>query len=304
VTRFLLALYLTACGTQAEPAGAIRIRTDIASASLFVDGVDRGPLADGAELELPPGLHAIEARRADRVVARTQAAVRSSMLLELRLEEIPGAPIAPPIAPAIPPPIVPPETPPVGSGLDPTAVHAVVRRGQPGLRGCLESHLRTRPNDTSLRFDLDITVAPAGAVQEVHAQGGTDEHASLRACLETSVRTWSFPSATESSTLRVPVVFSSADQAPPQGALPETPSRTQIVEALQARAPSVRACGNGTTGVVLLRLTFGSSGAVDAVQATGSMPPPVLRCAEDAMREARVEPFSQASFSVNYPFRI
>ncbi|MCC6874006.1 MAG: zinc-ribbon domain-containing protein [Sandaracinaceae bacterium] len=89
------------------------------------------------------------------------------------------------------------------------------------------------------------------------------------------------------------------------GSGPPTPGRSDIVSAMASVQGAVSACGNGAHGVATVRIAFaGSTGRVSNAQANGSFPPPVLSCIARAVRGARVPQFQQATFTVNYPFRI
>ncbi|MFO0694429.1 MAG: hypothetical protein U0230_12795 [Polyangiales bacterium] len=84
------ALLLGAC-TAAEPAVPARlaITTALVDAELYVDAHPRGPLVDGIVLELDPGPHVLEARRARTVVARKVVQVRSGDRRTEALDERP-----------------------------------------------------------------------------------------------------------------------------------------------------------------------------------------------------------------------
>ncbi|HJL14496.1 MAG TPA: hypothetical protein RMH99_02500, partial [Sandaracinaceae bacterium LLY-WYZ-13_1] len=89
------------------------------------------------------------------------------------------------------------------------------------------------------------------------------------------------------------------------GSGPQTPSRSDVVSAMNSVSGAVRSCGNGAHGLAPVRIVFGSNGSVRSAQVSGgSFPPPVRSCIARAVRGARVPPFRQSSFSVNYPFRL
>jgi hypothetical protein len=90
------------------------------------------------------------------------------------------------------------------------------------------------------------------------------------------------------------------------GSGPQTPSRSSVVSAMNSVSGPVRACANGTHGVATVRVVFGgSNGRVSgATVNAASLPGPVRSCIARAVRGARVPPFQQSSFSVNYPFRL
>lgn len=54
-----------------------------------------------------------------------------------------------------------------------------------------------------------------------------------------------------------------------------------------------------------VRVVFGSNGRVRSADVSGgNFPPAVRSCIARAVRGARVPPFQQSTFSVNYPFRL
>ncbi len=96
--------------------------------------------------------------------------------------------------------------------------------------------------------------------------------------------------------------------APPRASesLPQYPSRGDIAAAMSSVTPAVRACGAGHQGTLATRVTFvGATGRVSGASTSGDgLPPAVTTCAMRAVRGARVPPFREDSFSVNYPFRL
>jgi len=84
-----------------------------------------------------------------------------------------------------------------------------------------------------------------------------------------------------------------------------TPSRTEVVRALQAVQPQVAACAGGRGGVVTVNVTVGGSGRVRNAQVTGEYQGTREgSCVARAVRRARFPEFRQDSFSVRYPFRL
>lgn len=91
----------------------------------------------------------------------------------------------------------------------------------------------------------------------------------------------------------------------PRTDAPETPSRGDVVAAMNSVTDAVLRCGGGWQGAVPVRIVFeGSTGRATSVTASPGVPPAVASCVERAAIAARVPVFRQASFSVNYPFRI
>ncbi|MCB9592247.1 MAG: protein kinase [Sandaracinaceae bacterium] len=86
----------------------------------------------------------------------------------------------------------------------------------------------------------------------------------------------------------------------------DTPSRNDVVSAMGSVAGAVSACGDGVHGLVPVRVVFsGIDGRVTSANVSGgNFSGPVRSCIAYAVRSARVPPFRQPSFSVNYPFRL
>lgn len=83
-----------------------------------------------------------------------------------------------------------------------------------------------------------------------------------------------------------------------------TPSREQVLTAMNSVRAAVQSCGGGVVGTVTVSITFSSQGRVIHVAASGAptVTPGVGPCIEAAVRTAQVPAFQSASFSVNYPF--
>jgi hypothetical protein len=94
-----------------------------------------------------------------------------------------------------------------GSGpLTAGQLSAVVQRGRTSLQRCYETALRgVGGSQDTVRMDVEVTIAPSGNVTEAQATGtglpGMDT------CLERTVRMWRFPSSSESTQTKFPVVF-------------------------------------------------------------------------------------------------
>lgn len=93
--------------------------------------------------------------------------------------------------------------------------------------------------------------------------------------------------------------------AAPEGALPQ-PNRQQIQRGMGRVAGAVRACANGQTGMVMLRITFTSDGAVSSASvASGPFAgTPAAGCMENAARAARVPAFTNPNVTVSYPIMV
>lgn len=87
---------------------------------------------------------------------------------------------------------------------------------------------------------------------------------------------------------------------------PVTPSRSNVTSAMASVAGAVRACGNGARGMAPVRLVFrGDTGRVTSAEVNApSLPPEVRSCIARAARGARVPPFTQDTFRVDYPFSL
>lgn len=298
------------CSSPSEPpVGAVRVRSHIEHASVYVDATERGPLRDGMVIELTSGVHVLEARSADRVVARAQTEVRSERILDVELAavETPEAtPVpAPSPAPAMPPPPIEPAGEPSTAGtLSADDVGRVVMQERDGAQQCFVRWAAGRSEASSVRVNAELTIEPDGSVSRAVVQGGGDEHASLRACMEADMRAWRFPPASSSTAVSVPFVFSSAEGDDTSASMRDAPNRQDVLAAMRAAEPVIRACGDGQQRVVPVHVTFDSSGRVSSAEAQGVLSATMRTCIARALDGARVPSFSQPSFSVNYPFRI
>jgi hypothetical protein len=91
----------------------------------------------------------------------------------------------------------------------------------------------------------------------------------------------------------------------PQGVLAPTPTREQIVGAMQSVAPQVQACAGGTRALVDVRATIaGPTGRLERAEVSGAVPEPVRECITRALMTVQVPPFTQPSYVVTYPFRL
>lgn len=88
--------------------------------------------------------------------------------------------------------------------------------------------------------------------------------------------------------------------------LPETPSRSQIVAAMNGVEAAVRACGTGEHGDVTTEVgVAGRTGTVTSVTVTGSFAgTPIGSCVARAVRAATFPRFRQANMRLRYPFQI
>jgi hypothetical protein len=87
--------------------------------------------------------------------------------------------------------------------------------------------------------------------------------------------------------------------------LAETPSRSDVVQRLEAVRPSVRACAAGLSGVADLDITIAHSGVVTHVLVGGDFAGTTQgSCIARAVREARFPSFKQERFRLLYPYAI
>jgi hypothetical protein len=86
---------------------------------------------------------------------------------------------------------------------------------------------------------------------------------------------------------------------------PETPSREDVVRALQPLRAALQACAAGRSGVAELDLTIVGSGAVaQAVVGGDFRGGPEGSCIARTIRLARLPAFKQARFRILYPFSL
>ena len=87
--------------------------------------------------------------------------------------------------------------------------------------------------------------------------------------------------------------------------LPELPSRSDVATAMTSVRPAVRACAAGSTGSIVVRVTFdGGNGRATSAIVTGPVPDTVLQCVERAELGIAVPRFSRPNFTVSYPFNL
>ena len=232
-----------------------------------------------------------------------------------REDPVPPSPARPPAAPPTPPamdPILPREHEPEPEpevAPEPTPEPPLVDEAPPvedppsTARGTLM--INTSPWST-----VFIDGERLGATPIVNASVAPGRH-ELRA--ETSdgrTETWSVV-VRAGQTHRIirrlsPSGPSSPGTGDPTPNVPLRPTRTDVVSAMNGVSGAVRACANGSHGVAPVRVVFaGPTGRVVSAAVTGSsFPPAVTSCIARAVRGARVPPFRDATFSVNYPFRL
>lgn len=88
-------------------------------------------------------------------------------------------------------------------------------------------------------------------------------------------------------------------------ALPATPGRQDVLQAMKRVEPAVRACRQERTGVAQVRITVASSGRVRNAIVQGLFAgTPEGSCIARAVRRARFPAFREDSFTITYPFRL
>lgn len=88
------------------------------------------------------------------------------------------------------------------------------------------------------------------------------------------------------------------------GGLPSKPSTGAVQAALGSVMGSAKACLAGSQAPADVRVTFGSSGAVSAVNVGGAQAgTPAAQCVANALKHAHVAPFSDSSFSLGLQVR-
>ena len=105
-------------------------------------------------------------------------------------------------------------------------------------------------------------------------------------------------------------VLVSEDRAPRRPAVdparPRTPSRTDVVRAMESVRGAVAACGGGQHGDAIVDLAVdGATGRVSTARVSGPLAgTPAGSCIARAVRGASFPTFANPRFAVRYPFRI
>lgn len=106
----------------------------------------------------------------------------------------------------------------------------------------------------------------------------------------------------------VDVAHGEAAQAaaePPAEALPEAPSREQIILGFEAVRASVEACAAGAHGVATAKVTLAGAGRVANAVIEGAFAgTPQGSCMARAVRKAQFPRFASPTFTVAYPFAL
>jgi hypothetical protein len=94
-----------------------------------------------------------------------------------------------------------------------------------------------------------------------------------------------------------------ADTAP-KANLQETPSRDQVMSAMNSVKPAVASCAQGQSGVAMVTVSVaGETGRVTNAQVSG-VTGPAGSCVAQAVRKAQFPKFANKVFKVQYPFKL
>jgi hypothetical protein len=89
------------------------------------------------------------------------------------------------------------------------------------------------------------------------------------------------------------------------GALPDLPTRDQIVAGFEQARAAIETCAAGKHGTVKIQATIANSGRVASALVDGAfVGTPEGSCIARAVRAARFPQFSQASLKVSYPIAL
>jgi hypothetical protein len=90
-------------------------------------------------------------------------------------------------------------------------INGVVSRNKPIItRRCWTPAYDARASNApkSARVSATVTIGPSGSVQSVNASGASEHYPSLASCVAGSIRGWTFPPSSGSTTVNIPFVFS------------------------------------------------------------------------------------------------
>ncbi len=92
--------------------------------------------------------------------------------------------------------------------------------------------------------------------------------------------------------------------AAPMVSGPETPSRNDVIIAMNGVRGAVTACGEGLTGTATVFITFANSGHVTSADVSPPLDGTAAgACIASAVSSVVVHPFTRPTFTVNFPFR-
>jgi hypothetical protein len=89
-------------------------------------------------------------------------------------------------------------------------------------------------------------------------------------------------------------------------ALPQAPSRDDVVKAMSVLVPAIRGCAQGQSGQAPLSLVVLNDGRVESAALSGGPFQGTAsgRCMEGVVRRARFPRFKQPNFRVQFPFAV
>jgi len=199
-----------------------------------------------------------------------------------------------PAAHAAPVPTAPAPAPPVGEKPAPSAPHANVAA-------------RTQPAASAASAPASAPQTPVITVQPAQA---APEDPSLEAVAEAADK----PATTMDALLdealspkaRRDELAARQQAALEANAIPSTPSREQVTQAMTVLLPAIRGCAMGQSGLATAGIVVHSDGRVASVDVAGA---PFAgsasgRCMEGVIRRARFPHFSQPSFRIKFPLAI
>ena len=212
-----------------------------------------------------------------------------------------AAPVA--TAPANPAPAAPATLPGVPSNLAPPAVPA--QAPKPATPAATSSSARSTPARES-------TTTERSARRETRSERGDKpderEPATQPQAAEAESAEAAEPSegATEQpKPNEQPSVLTVKPRAEPSSELPDTPSREDVIAALDPLRPAVNECARGQRGTAQLDITVSSSGQVSHAVVGGDFAgTPEGSCIARAARTAQFTPFKKPRFRVIYPFQL
>jgi predicted Zn finger-like uncharacterized protein len=92
-----------------------------------------------------------------------------------------------------------------GGPLTQAAISAVVLRGRVNLQRCYETALRGAGSTDTVRMDVELTITAAGNATNVKTSG--QGLPGMAQCIERTVKMWRFPSSSDATATKFPLVF-------------------------------------------------------------------------------------------------
>jgi hypothetical protein len=155
---------------------------------------------------------------------------------------------------------------------------------------------------------------PSATRGEAVAQTPAAEESTAQAALRDALQGAAKPQSTTETKTETPTSAPGAEATTPTavtehtealGALPETPSRADVVAGFEAVHDAIATCAAGKHGVVQIDATIANSGRVSRSLIVGVFSGTTEgSCMARAARAARFPQFSQPSLNVNYPIAL